>query len=144
MSGLAADYRSRRSAVNQRYMLRALIALREDPDHKTRWPWLAPVGGDLPRRIVLYELGRIDDPEEIRWLADRVGQGRFTAVEAVRRIRAYRLDQEILPPADADELAGLLVKTINQYGATHDGQTWQLIEEALRLLGPKPRKGRSR
>jgi hypothetical protein len=122
-------------------MLTAIVALKQAPDHNTRWPWLAPNGFDnissvhFPRRVVLSELGRVDNPEAICDLADQLCTGEFKATEAVRRIRAWRLDQPILPPADARELQGILSKAVDEYYRTHDEMSpedvWRACEGVM-------------
>jgi hypothetical protein len=134
---LGLNCHTRRGKLNWFYLITALNALHAAPDHNTRWPWLAPNGFDnqatlyWPRRTVLAELGRVADPEAIRDLADVVSNGNFTATEAVRRIRAWRLDQAIFPPATADDLAVVLLKAVNQYAATHDGLTRGIMVDAM-------------
>jgi hypothetical protein len=126
----------RRSKLNWLCLTCAVQALQQVPDHATRWRWLEPVNGKFPRSVVLYELGRVGNPASICWLADQLCTGKFTAVEVARRIRAWRLNREILPPAAAEELAAALVKTVNQYAATHQEVTYELVEDAVdRVLG---------
>jgi hypothetical protein len=123
-----------RSKVNWSYLVHATTALNEDPNHQTRWPWLAERDGGFPRQSVLYELGRVGNSDDIRWMADQICTGKFTAVEAVRRIRAWRLGQPILPDADRDSLADALLKAIQQYHLTHQGLTADMIREAFAVL----------
>jgi hypothetical protein len=108
--------------------------LKAIPDYKTRWPWLAEVNGDFPQNSVLYELGRVPDPKAIHWLADQLCTGQFTAVEVVRRIRAWRLDHAIFPPAASDTLAAVLLKTVENYAVTHKGLTLAITVDAMNLV----------
>jgi hypothetical protein len=123
---------SRRSKLNFYYLMAARKALEEAPDHQSRWPKLAIVNGDYPKQYaVLYELGRVEDPAAIRWLADQLcTDAKFSATEIVRRIRAWRLGKPILPSADAEELAIQLVETLVQHAQTHAGLTEEIVVDA--------------
>jgi hypothetical protein len=115
---LGEDLRSRHGKLNKHYMIEALVALKGLPDANTRWPWLLPEGmpptGDVRRKAVWYELGRIGNPETIIWLADQLCTGQFTVTEVVRRIRAWKLDKPILAPADVEELrSGSSIPSLN-------------------------------
>jgi hypothetical protein len=132
------DARTRRGRMNRVYLVKALGALKKAPHSDTRWPWLFPGGFALgtvqfPRSTVLYELGRlaVQDPKAARALADKICDGRFSAAETARRIRAWRLDKEILPAARADELSDLIERTIDQYERTHEGVTEAMIADVL-------------
>jgi hypothetical protein len=123
--------KSRRGKLNFYYLMLAIKGLEARGDHATHWPWLADTNGYYPHVTVLYELGRVTDPEDICWLADQLCTGAFPATEVIRRIRAWRLEQPIFPPASTDSLACLLAQTVKQYAAIHDGVTSTITEEAM-------------
>jgi hypothetical protein len=148
LKSVGLDVHSRRGKLNKYYFVRAISALRQTADRNTRWPWLAPYGFDtiaaarFPRASVMYKLGRLIDPDTICDAADLFCTGKLTATEAIRLIRAWRLEKP-LPEADADELADLLARTIDQYNASHKGLTGEVIQEVLLQIGRAESRGRA-
>jgi hypothetical protein len=113
----------------------AIHALQSVPDADTRWPWFVPNGFALAtvrfrQRTVLSELGRLEDPEVIVKIADILCRQKYTAVEAVRRLRALRMGKPILPQASVAELAEHIYRTIADYMSTHADLTEELVTEA--------------
>ena len=95
---------SRRALCERQYMLHAVNALGDAPE----FAWL--ISGDVRRKSILSELGRLRDPEHIRQVAARLCETKPTARRAIAFIRHERLGER---PVDADRLTTALARGID-------------------------------
>lgn len=127
---------TRRQQHNHYHALQALRALMSPDgqyDLDPRYAWLC---NDVPRskggtfRVsILAELGRLDDPGQIREWADWLCEHRPKAKTAVAILRRARLGKA--PPGDGKELYKAIVQTINTYLTAHPDTPWNDVHAAL-------------
>ena len=87
----------RRSQVNEELRLRCMNALgffTKSPEleaNQIKYEWLFPFdkGGESKqgKNCILYELGRIDDDELIRLLADKICERKYKSYQAIEYIK---------------------------------------------------------
>lgn len=147
--------RSRKTALNQRYLDRAMGVLFANPDPDGLFAWLAQVDVDevvdtalacgddynaqnlriRPRlRVgVLTELGREPHDGVLLGYARQIclKQPR-TSREAVALIRLWRTGRA--PEADVGKLAQQLLRVVAEYEATHSGCTTEVQTKAIYAL----------
>jgi hypothetical protein len=129
--------KSRRQTQNRLYALRAMdrLGLLEDGElrealaDRPALDWLVSEEG--ARWAILAELGRIRDSgafdTAVRWVLEY----RPRTKEAVAEIRRFRTGKS--NPPDTRELAGEVVRAVDDYATRHPGITSDQALEALRL-----------
>jgi hypothetical protein len=128
------DSRSARHLRDVPYCQRAIITLWDDPG---RFGWLVDrekcergiSPGDCWRPSLLAELGRIDDPEAMMAVAERICEIKPATKEGVRIIRRVRLGRA--PAASEKQLATALLRTVNNYLTSRPGLTLETVLEAF-------------
>lgn len=122
------EVRSRRSLQNRAYFGHAASALKDVPDHLTRFRWILGERGDTGdtwRMGVLVELGRWNHPQTIVAFADQLCQvaasRRLTTTEAVALVRRARgkADGRDLCKPSGNGLVDALCATLNHYQRAH-------------------------
>lgn len=130
-SGLFSKDSPRRSKMNVYYRQRAVSVL-GGCDYK----WLVDermimLEGDKHwKPTILTELGRIEDEDDMRAVAERLCEMKPTTRDAVLMVRSLRTGG--LPAGDTLQLANEIIQTINRYLHSHVGVTREGIFDALR------------
>lgn len=127
----APEVKTTRQLANISYRQRALAILWED----SRFLWLCDQeqmkagAAKAWRRGILSELGRIDDPHDLRTVAEQVCKLQPKTKIAIALIRRWRLGK-----GKKDGWLSLMVtleRTVNDYIGTHPGAPWDDVERAL-------------
>ena len=118
-----------RGRNNVFYMFQVVHAIEDSNDVELK-EW---IGEDLKcKKTLLYELGRLDDPEMMLQIAHELKAMNASSAEGVEYIRRYKRGT---PPGSAKELATcILNNAINKYEDTHSGMNREMIREALLIL----------
>jgi hypothetical protein len=133
-AAFVAGNRTPRQQNNAMYTMRAQWALRNDP----RFAWLgndmeaAARGACHVRVTILAELGRVEDPEEMKTLAFAICAQKPTVRQARAMIRQVRLPTR--PPGTRDQLFMVLRTALNTYLAEHAAMAWDDIRTAVLIL----------
>jgi hypothetical protein len=88
LRGQWPDLTSDRSLNNLYHVLTASRALKADPE---KYTYLFDRASGRLRKTILAELGRFEEPEVIRELADEICETRMKTAEAVEGLRFIRL-----------------------------------------------------
>jgi hypothetical protein len=122
-----------RSLMNRVYQGNALSVLKNDP----AFHWLTSNKAEIDdgtgsmRSAILYELGRIEDADELRNVATMLCSVKPKTTAAVAMIRRCRHGER---PASANALAHALSRCVNDYLAKHPSATWELVHQAMDIL----------
>jgi hypothetical protein len=125
------DVKTRRGRMNKAYEVRALGVLKGDP----RFEWLVSTpeainsGHGKLKVTILVELGRIEDDEDLKAIAEKVCKQKPKAKEAEAMVRRWRTGKA--PKGDAVGLTRALITCINGYLDRHPDTTWQMVRGAL-------------
>jgi len=129
--GLFLNIHSRRGRINVMYGLRALKAVGNGKDPAFHWlANLELMGKGKPKAwqaTILQELGRIDDPDDLRTVAARICELQPRVKDAVQMIRKWRIGRSA--PFTQGQLATALVATLNDFLRAHGEMT---LDEALK------------
>ena len=141
--GLERIYRDGRAGLTPRtvasrhYEIRAFAVLglgdldAQDPDPTYLWlcdPRRQHPPGVVYRKSILTELGRIPDDEDLRAVALRVCELKPKARAAIAMIRRWRRGE---PEPRPGQLAGELIRTVNDHLARYPSATWREIRGAV-------------
>lgn len=74
---------------------------------------------------MLVELGRVEDPDELRIVARRICKLKPKARDAVAMIRRYRVGEP--PRVRQGALADELIRIVNAYVAAHPAASWSTV-----------------
>lgn len=117
--------KSRRGLQNYQYMTRALAAMGNERDTKYRWLY----SPEKVRFTILYELGRLQDEEDIRDFAEQICEMKPKSKDAVAMIRNWRLGRE-KTPGNIDTLTQRIIDTLDDYRETHEANL-DMVHDAL-------------
>lgn len=118
--------RPRRTLQNHVHRLHASTVLFGDAQgwEKSPFAWL------FMKKTILAELGRLEDPDEIRVFAKVICEAdpKPITTDVIRRIRHHRRGDAPAPSRDGLQTA--IVKAIEAYAVGHPGLTFDEIEDA--------------
>ena len=123
------EVKTRRGIQNCAYRQRAIAFLGDDfPLIVDKERCMAGEGKGW-RPGILTELGRIDDPEDMRFAATEICKREYTTKQAIVEIRRWRLGQS--GDGDTLNLTNAIIKTINQYWKRFPKTTVSMVIDAL-------------
>ena len=130
---VASEVKTTRHLVNIGYQQRAVGLLYED----AQFCWLCDKermqagAAKAWRRGIFSELGRIDDPDELRTVAEQICKMQ-PKTNAVALIRRWRLGKEA--KGGWVSLAVRLEQTVNEFKQTNPCLSWKDIAQALETV----------
>lgn len=86
----------------------------------------------IKKRTILYELGRLEDPDIIRDVARVICENKLYTAEAVVYIRQHRTGGK--PAGSNIDLARVIGKTIDEYMLKHSDVNEDMIRESLNIV----------
>jgi len=137
--GLFINVQTRKSRINIYYRQRAISVLMEGQEQGKNLEFCfladkAKIGAGTKKAwkpIILYELGKIQDPETMKTVARRICELKPSSKEAVSMIRRFRNGNP--KPACVFQLNKEITATINNYIQRHQDITNEQILESLKL-----------
>ncbi len=133
---LGGEAKSDRSATNFGYFVIAMDALDlrslvdgtvKKVDHPYGW-FDRGKGECQPRQTILTELGRIENQDELRAIAELICRQQMRTREAIAMIRQFRLGEGT---ASALDLTIRILSSINDYILQHPSTTLTQVRAAL-------------
>lgn len=126
--GMFTECKTRRSRLNIYYRTKAMGVLKEG------FEWLfdgkkVAAGVQAWKPTILIELGRIEDEELMRAMAEQLCELKPSTRDAVLMVRRLRTGG--LPAGDALQLANEIIATVNRYIRSHANVTKDDLRSAL-------------
>jgi len=131
LRNLFPDNTTERSLQDIDYRLRAIGLLKEQAEFAWLYDPQRVRAGEKRcwKPLILTELGRIADDEELLTAAREVCRLKPKAHDAARIVRRFRIGRE--PAASTGKLASAIIKAVNAYNHSHDGLTWEMLDDAF-------------
>lgn len=113
---------SRRAVIDRHYETIAVQAISDGDTIEPAFHWLVDpdrplLVGTVYKRSILAELGRLNDHEEVRAVAQRICEIKPRSRDAIAMIRRARLGREA--PATTGALTQELLRAVNAYRVRH-------------------------
>jgi hypothetical protein len=129
MKSIGAIRGSRRSQLNGLWCLEAVGIMMKNPEPSFKWLFDEQANPEIYKRVILSELGRIEDEETMLAVMREVCRDKPTTRDAVLMIRRYRLGRS--PEPNCLDLTRVILDAIKSYAATHPSISDQFVLAAL-------------
>ena len=127
------DVRTKRGIQDVYFRSQTMLALKDHPGFEWLMDWDALMRGDEDawKPSILTELGRLANPETMRYVAGVLCERQPETPQALAFLRRLRGVAE--KPGDAAELAKVIGAAIDRYRRSHPGTTFDQVAEALAM-----------
>jgi hypothetical protein len=124
---------SRRTVLDRHYGIIAFQAIMTDGEVDPAFHWLVDPNHQAPndtvyRRSIMYELGRIEDPDDLLSVARRICELKPKTRDAIAMIRRFRRGET---PVHPGALAAELIRAVNAYKTRHPSTSWETIRSEV-------------